>query len=132
MTSILIVDDDKQVAAAIRMALEEEGYAVEVAHDAATARRIVGAPSRPDACLLDVFMDGEDGLALAAELQGEGAPPVVIMSGGGPGRSLESVTARADALGAVAVLFKPFDDDELLDAVRRATGERADGASPDG
>ena len=121
MPSILIVDDDKAVADALRLALEEAGHAVRVAHEPAAARMIVASDTPPDICIFDVFMDGEDGLALAAELQHEGAPRVIIMSGGGPGRTLESVTARADALGAVAVLFKPFDDDELLEAVRRAS-----------
>ena len=125
MPTILIVDDDKAVAAAIRLVLEEAGHRVLSAHDAATARRLVAETADLDACLFDVFMDGEDGLALAAELQGADAPAVVIMSGGGPGRSLESVTARADAMGAVAVLFKPFDDDELLEAIARTSGEAA-------
>ena len=125
MTNVLIVDDDEAVATAVRLVLEEAGHAVLTAHDAAAARRLVADTDDLDVCLFDVFMDGEDGLALAAELQGGDAPAVIIMSGGGPGRSLESVTARADAMGAVAVLFKPFDDDELLDAVRRATGGAA-------
>ena len=123
MPTILIVDDDKSVANAIRLVLEEAGYAVRVAYRPDEARRIVKGEAPPDICFFDVFMDGEDGLALAAELQQPGAPRIVIMSGGGPGRSLESVTARADALGAVAVLFKPFDDDELLGAVVKATGD---------
>ena len=121
MPTILIVDDDKGVADAIRLVLEEADHKVLVTHHADEARRLVKNDPPPDICLFDVFMDGEDGLALAAELQQPGAPRIIIMSGGGPGRSLESVTARADALGAVAVLFKPFDDEELLEAVSRAS-----------
>ena len=126
MPRILIVDDDKAVTEAIGLVLTEAGHTVEVAHDPAAARARVASPPAPDLCLFDVFMDGEDGLALAAELRSEAAPAVIIMSGGGPGRTLESVTARADALGASAVLFKPFDDDELLDAVGRALEDAGD------
>lgn len=127
MPTILIVDDDKAVAAAVELVLKEAGHDVLVAYDADTARGLVAARG-PDVCVLDVFMDGKDGLALASELRGPDAPPVIIMSGGGPGRSLESVTARADALGAVAMLFKPFDDDELLAAVEKATSGGGTGA----
>ena len=119
--TILIVDDDRGVADAVRMVLEEAGYAVRTS--AQEAYRAC-EEMMPRLCLLDVWLKGEDGLELAAEARRKGLP-LIIMSGGGPGRSLEAVTARADALGASAVLYKPFDDDELLAAVRRALGQDA-------
>ena len=120
MTTILIVDDDVPVAQSVAIVLEEAGYATRLVHDAKAARAAL-ATERPAACVFDVWLDGEDGLALAEAARDAGLP-LVVMSGGGPGRSLESVTAKADALGAAAMLFKPFDDEELLDAVARALG----------
>ena len=48
--------------------------------------------------------------------------PFVVISGGGPGRTLENVTARADAYGAVRILYKPFEDEELLAALNQTLG----------
>ena len=118
MKTILIVDDDVPVAQSVALVLEDAGYETRLAHDAAGALAAMKAEP-PDACLFDVWLDGEDGLALAERARDSGLP-LVVMSGGGPGRSLESVTAKADALGAAAMLFKPFDDDELTDAVAKA------------
>ena len=118
--TILIVDDDVPVAQSVALVLQDAGYATRQVHDARAATEAMRTDP-PDACLFDVWLDGDDGLALAEEARARGLP-LVVMSGGGPGRSLESVTAKADALGAAAMLFKPFDDDELTDAVARALG----------
>ena len=116
--TVLIVDDDVPVAQSVALVLEDAGYAARQVHDARSALDAMrGDP--PDACVFDVWLDGDDGLALAEEARMLGLP-LVVMSGGGPGRSLESVTAKADALGAAAMLFKPFDDDELTDAIAKA------------
>ena len=118
MATILIVDDDAPVAESLALVLEDAGYKTRQVHDAKAALAAIRmAP--PDACLFDVWLDGDDGLALAEKAR-EAGLPIVVMSGGGPGRSLESVTAKADALGAAAMLFKPFDDEELTQAVERA------------
>ena len=118
MTTILIVDDDAPVGQSVALVLEDAGYTAAIARDAASAiARMTADP--PDACIFDVWLDGDDGLALAEKARDAGLP-LVVMSGGGPGRSLEQVTAKADALGAAAMLFKPFDDEELIEAVERA------------
>lgn len=118
MKTVLIVDDDVRVAQSITVVLEDAGYKARMVHDAKAALAAMQiAP--PNACLIDVWLDGEDGLALGEAARDAGLP-LVVMSGGGPGRSLEQVTAKADALGAAAMLFKPFDDDELTDALARA------------
>ena len=120
MGKILIVDDDAGVADSVALVLREAGHEPRIASDGRSAlAAMTMAP--PDACVLDVWLGEEDGLAVAEAARGRGLP-VVVMSGGGPGRSLEQVTARADALGAVRVLYKPFDDDELTDAVAAALG----------
>lgn len=122
MTTVLVVDDDVGVGTAVTYVLEGASYQVALAASAEAARDRL-SQGGIDACVLDVFLDGDDGLTLADEVVRAGGLPLIVMSGGGPGRTLESVAARADALGAAAVLFKPFDDDELLGALRRALGE---------
>ena len=46
--------------------------------------------------------------------------PVILVSGGGPGATLEQATMMADLHKATQVLYKPFEDEELLDAVSTA------------
>lgn len=118
MRTVLVVDDDIRVAQSVALVLEDAGYKPRMVHDAKAALAAMRI-TPPDACLIDVWLDGEDGLALA-EAARDARLPLVVMSGGGPGRSLEQVTAKADALGAAAMLFKPFDDDELTDALASA------------
>ena len=118
MTTVLIVDDDAPVAESVALVLEDAGYETRIVHDAKSALAAMRAEP-PDACVFDVWLDGDDGLALAEHARDAGLP-LVVMSGGGPGRTLEQVTAKADALGAAAMLFKPFDDEELTEAVARA------------
>jgi two-component system, OmpR family, response regulator len=107
--SILIVDDDAGIRSFMALALRLEGFAVDTAADGAEAldkaRR-----DRPDAIVLDLMMptmDGHDFIrAWHAEPSDARAPVVVMSAGDGP--------LSADALGAQAVLAKPFDLDALL------------------
>ncbi|NHK26701.1 response regulator [Parvularcula flava] len=120
MKSILIIEDDATVAEAVSFVLERNGY--ETTH-VETGSRASELLKKQHFCgaLIDVWLGSEDGLDVLARLRADGNTlPVVIMSGGGPGHTLESVSTRADVLDACAVLFKPFTDEELLDAVNRS------------
>ena len=76
-----------------------------------------------DAALVDVWMPHVGGLDLMQALK-ERLPdlPVIVMSGGGPQVPLEYSLAVAEAEGAAAVLVKPFEDQQLLDALAIAIG----------
>lgn len=120
MKSILIIEDDATVAEAVSFVLERNGY--NTAH-VETGTKAAEMLKKEHFCgaLVDVWLGEEDGLDVLARLRAAGNTlPVVVMSGGGPGRTLESVSTRADVLDAAAVLFKPFTDEELLEAVNRS------------
>lgn len=118
MTHLLVVDDNREVAEAVALALDEAGYETSIAVSLPEARTRL-QEGLIDGAIVDVWMNSHSGLDFASELAQHTPPlPFVIMSGGGPGKTLESVTARADSLGAAAVLYKPFEDDELLAAVK--------------
>ncbi|MEM9422702.1 MAG: response regulator [Pseudomonadota bacterium] len=122
MATILIVDDDSSVADVVALVLDGEGHRTDTASDATETLKKL-SQGGIQGVILDVWLGADDGLALADKLaQLNEPPPFIVMSGGGPGRSLETVTARADALGARAVLYKPFDDDELIAAVNDLLG----------
>jgi DNA-binding response OmpR family regulator len=76
-------------------------------------RRI--AAERPDVVLLDLMLPVLDGWAVLADLHSrEQAPPVIVCSAKGSQRDL----ARAQELGAVEFITKPFDMEDVLDTVR--------------
>ncbi len=119
---VLIVDDDPQVRNATTRLLERAGHRVEsfaAAHAALAALRV--DPTRADVVLTDLTMPEMNGLELIEQLRAVGgAPPVVMTSG-----YLDvATTARAQALGVVALLDKPVDAETLL----RTLAESAAGA----
>lgn len=114
---ILVVDDEDDIRATISDILEDEGYDVSVAADAATARAEVSR-ERPDLILLDVWMPGVDGITLLREWSREGTArcPVVILSGHG---TVETAV-EATRLGAVDFVEKPLSLAKLLRTVEKA------------
>jgi heavy metal response regulator len=111
---ILIVEDEKDLAAIIKQGLEEEGYVVDVAHDGEEG--LYMAESYPiDVMVLDVMLPLMDGLTVLSNLRKKGVQTPVIL-----------LTAR-DALidkikgldtGADDYLTKPFVFEELLARIR--------------
>jgi DNA-binding NtrC family response regulator len=117
---ILLVEDQPLVRKAVRGALEDAGFGVTEAADGEeglTAAR----QSAYDLAIVDIWMPKVDGIAFLKEVRGiHPDMPVIIISGGGPSAPLEVKAHLAQAHGAQAVLFKPFEDDELLAVVERA------------
>lgn len=124
---ILIVDDDTDVRDSLRALLESADYVVNE-HDSAAA--VLADPHlRQALCLIaDIRMPGMDGLQLQEELNVRKiGVPVVVVTGHGD----VPLAVRAMKAGAVDFLEKPFDEEMLLAAVRRAVtaGEQSRTAS---
>ncbi|HET6574127.1 MAG TPA: sigma-54 dependent transcriptional regulator [Fimbriiglobus sp.] len=115
--SVLIIDDEESVAWALRKACERDGYRAAVA---ATAEDGIAQAKRrpPDAVFLDVRLPGMDGLTALAKLKdvAPDAAVIVITAHGNLATAVKAVEG-----GAFDYLAKPFDLDQALDAVRRAT-----------
>ena len=112
------MDDDEGLRALLRTTFEAVDVEVEEAAHAAAARERIAA-ARPDAIVLDVRMPGLDGAAFCAELKGEAATrdvSVVLLTG-----SDMTDEARAQEVGADALLHKPFSPLELLAVVERVS-----------
>jgi len=118
---VCVVDDDQSVRRALRRLFKSAGYAAEAFASAEDylAREIFGG----SICLvLDVRMPGLKGPGLQEALEKRGAcEQIVFLSGHGD----VPTATRAMKKGAVDFLTKPFDDEELILAVKRAL-ERAE------
>jgi FixJ family two-component response regulator len=118
---VCVVDDDQSVRRGLRRLFKSAGYAAETFASAEDylAREIFGG----SICLvLDVRMPGLKGPGLQEALEKRGAcEQIVFLSGHGD----VPTATRAMKKGAVDFLTKPFDDEELILAVKRAL-ERAE------
>ncbi|MBM4207151.1 MAG: sigma-54-dependent Fis family transcriptional regulator [Gammaproteobacteria bacterium] len=114
---ILVIDDEPEIRRLVSEILEDEGYQVVTAENAADARAVKHASS-PQLILLDIWMPDTDGITLLKEWVTEDALhcPVVMMSGHG---SVESAV-EATKLGAYDFLEKPLSMAKLLLIVARA------------
>jgi DNA-binding NtrC family response regulator len=117
MATILVVDDELGIRALLSEILTDEGHTVELAENAAQARRAREA-ARPDLVLLDIWMPDVDGVTLLKEWSASGqlSMPVIMMSGHGT----IDTAVEATKVGATAFLEKPITLQKLLRAVEQA------------
>jgi len=115
---ILIVDDERDIVKALTIRLKGAGYDVVTAFDGAQAI-FMAYKEKPDLILLDIRMPAGDGFSVAEKLRGSPQTltiPVIFLSGS-PEKNAEE---RAMELGSRFFIKKPYDPEELLDAIRRA------------
>jgi two-component system nitrogen regulation response regulator NtrX len=114
---ILVVDDEADIRGLLSEILVEEGYEVEVAADAASARR-AAEREEPDLVLLDIWMPDMDGISLLREWSEKHSLrcPVVMLSGHG---TVETAV-EATRLGAFDFVEKPLSIAKLLRTAERA------------
>ena len=121
---LLVVEDDERLAMLLRRALEEDGYAVDVAADGVDALWL-GTENDYDAVVLDGMLPGLDGVDVLRRWRGaqRWAPVLMLTARTGLGDRVAGLDAGADDY-----LTKPFQFAELsarLRAlVRRGAGER--------
>ncbi len=115
---ILIVDDERDIVKAVTIRLQVNGFEVISAFDGIQGV-FAAHKERPDLILLDIRMPGADGFTVAEQLRNSRLTrdiPVVFLTGSPEPKAQE----RALEVGARFYVKKPYDPEELLDAVRRA------------
>jgi CheY-like chemotaxis protein len=113
---ILVIDDDQGIQRTVQAILEDEGYEVMAADDGLDALAKLDG-FFPALILLDITMPRMDGYAFAAELQRLGLHArlaLIVLTADGRARQ------KAERVGAVGYLHKPFSIDGLLAMVARA------------
>ncbi len=120
-TSVLIVEDDKNIQELLQMYLEKEGYAVTVASDGGQGLTKFRA-IKPDLVLLDVMMPVMDGFEVCKSIRAESRIPVIMLTAKG---ELDDKVTGLKA-GADDYVTKPFEMQELIARIeavlRRAEG----------
>ena len=119
--SVLIVEDDRNIAELLQMYLEKEGYAVTVANDGGQGLSKFRA-IKPDLVLLDVMMPVMDGWAVCRAIRAESQTPIIMLPA--KGETDDKVTGLKS--GADDYVTKPFEMKEVLARIeavlRRASG----------
>jgi CheY-like chemotaxis protein len=114
---ILMVEDERIVAASIGLCLEREGYVV--AGNAGSAERAIAlaAELKPDLILMDINLGGgPDGVEAAREIQKAAPVPVIFLTAYSDSETL----ARAGAVTPFGYLVKPVEDRALRPAIEMA------------
>ena len=126
--SVLVAEDDKNIAELLQMYLEKEGYAVTVANDGGQAVNKFRA-IKPDLVLLDIMMPVMDGWGVCKAIRAESQTPVIMLTAKG------EIDDKVQGLkaGADDYITKPFEMREVLARIeavlRRTSGSAAESKS---
>lgn len=116
-STVYIVDDDASVRKSLDRLVRSAGYSAKAY---SCAREFLDSPAanRPACLLLDICMPGMDGLVLQETMNSleNRAMPIIFITGHGD----IPISVRAMKAGAVDFLLKPFNDTELLKAIKAA------------
>ena len=118
---VLVVDDSLTVRKFTTRLLTREGYAVTTARDGVDALRALGDHT-PDAILLDIEMPRMDGFEFAKSVRNDAQSahiPIIMISS----RTADKHRNRAAELGVDRFLGKPYQEDELLGALKSLLGD---------
>lgn len=113
---ILVVDDEQDMAMALKVRLKANGYNVVFASDSAEAFTIANKEN-PDLIILDIMIPGGGGFVAAERLKQSAAThriPIVFVTG------IQGGQERAYKLGASGYLMKPYQPEELMETIHNA------------
>ncbi|HOL62115.1 MAG: response regulator [Elusimicrobiales bacterium] len=117
MAKIMIVDDDPEISNLLQITMESLGHTIKICDN---GREVMDSLKefKPDLMILDVMLPGVDGYSIATSIsQDESLSkiPIIVLSALEPSRSLFVKFNQV-----VAFLTKPFNTDDLFEAVKNA------------
>ncbi|MFT4961095.1 MAG: two-component system OmpR family response regulator [Paracoccaceae bacterium] len=113
---VLLIEDEPNIAEAIRFLLSRDGWEVETHADGTDAVEVIRAAS-PDLVILDVMLPGKNGMDILRDLRDIDALrdlPVLMLTARGQLRDRD----MAEKAGVSRFMTKPFSNTEVLSAVR--------------
>ena len=118
---ILVVDDEQQLALAVKIRLQSRGYEVVTAHNGQQGLEALER-EKPDLVILDVLMPVMDGYSCLREINarvGRGKLPIIVLTARDRMKDLFELEGIED------YVIKPFDHEDLLVRIDRALKRRA-------
>ena len=117
-TAIWVVDDDPSVCKALRRLIKSAGFSVKT-YSSAQIFLDDGRMEDSGLLILDVRMPGLSGLELQNQMAASGSKiPIIFITAHDDGEARTTAMEK----GAVAFLYKPFDDQDLLDSIYAGLG----------
>ena len=110
---ILLVEDEKTLAKALKFSLEKEGFLVEVAHDGEEAMQSL-SEEMPDLIILDLMLPKLDGYEVCRRLRRTSDLPIIMLTA----RNEDIDKILGLELGADDYMTKPFNTRELLARIK--------------
>ena len=122
---ILVVEDDVQVRKMVCKVLNNQGYDLAEAANGKEVFKILRNKVNIKIVVADIIMPEKDGLETIQELKRD-YPDIKILAISGGGKiSAQNYLILAQKVGADLILKKPFDKQELLDAVKKLENQCA-------
>lgn len=116
--AVLLVEDDRIVAAMVKHLLARQGYEIHSADDGRAAAAMIDEISAPQLVILDVMLPFIDGFELISHIKSKPAwraVPIMMLTS----KTQERNVVRALEAGADDYIVKPFQPQELIARVRR-------------
>jgi FixJ family two-component response regulator len=114
-TTIVVVDDDPSVRNSLSLLLKSAGYSVNTFSSARQLLEFLNDFQAPSCLLVDLKMPEIDGIGLVKELSSrDHTIPIVFMTG----IEIRHPDVQGKHTGTIKVLTKPFDDIDLLNAIK--------------
>ncbi|MGZ3539397.1 MAG: response regulator transcription factor [Thermodesulfobacteriota bacterium] len=113
---ILVVDDELDVAKALKFRLKASGYTVVLAYDSVQGFMMANK-EKPDLIILDIMIPGGGGFVVAERLKQSSAThhiPIIFLTGISGGED------KAYKIGASGYLMKPYQPEKLLETIHDA------------
>lgn len=113
---VVLIEDEANIAEAIRFLLSREGWQVKVHADGSDALAVIEAEA-PDLVILDLMLPGKSGMEIIREIREVEAMthlPVLMLTARGQLKDRE----MAERAGVTRFMTKPFSNTEVLTAVR--------------
>lgn len=119
---VLVVEDNAKLSLAMKIRLKSNGYTVDSSPDAISAMTSA-INFKPDVVLIDINLPGGDGFTVAERMLASAetsSTPFIFMTAS----KEEGLRQKAEALGAMGYLEKPFSASYLFDAIGLCSSER--------
>ncbi len=117
--TVVLVEDEVNIAEAIRFLLSKEGWRVQTIANGGTAVEVI-RQTQPDLVVLDVMLPDRSGFEILGDLRADpdfSTLPILMLTARGQSRDRE----MAEKAGVSRFMTKPFSNTEMLDAVRELT-----------